>query len=218
MPSVALPFEVDSNLLFSADGRHLFARSDARDLWVVDVPEDSRAPLLAPALAERASAGFVIAAGWLDDRVATLTVRNGVLVASHGEWNVAAQASTPLEVALGPENTIATAPARRLDPYLRWWIEINPVEEWPVSRTLVCTDENRLLALRFPNVPWEEKESFAPRLEVVALDVVTALPFQADSLSSVFIGRLPPEPPRPRGSLDSCGDARIPRPPSASSS
>jgi hypothetical protein len=103
VPSVALPFEVDSNLLFSADGRHLFARSDAADLWVVDVPEDSWAPLPAPALAERASQGFVIAAGWLDDRVATLTVRDGVLVASHGEWNVAAQASTPLEVALGPE-------------------------------------------------------------------------------------------------------------------
>jgi hypothetical protein len=177
-----LPSPWASSLVHSDDGARVFGVAQDGDLWSVEVPRDFSRP---PALARRereASEGAVVAAGWIEDRLATVAVRGAELELSHGEYGLNLAPSCALRVPLGP---IRLAARTRLDPYVRWWQEVNPVEELFGGVSLVRGADDRLFAV----AAWRDEGELRTQVTPVA-DDVTALALREDHASAVIVGRV----------------------------
>jgi hypothetical protein len=200
MTTVRLPFALGSNLVFSSDGTRLFFRSPSGELWSADVPQKGGAPAL-----HRhdgyAAEGTAVAVGWLEDRLAVVSVRGDTLFASHGSPGVNFAPSGELRLSIAGSGLVLGG--GRLEPYVRWCAEINPVEELPIAMTLVRGDDDRLF------VVWQSPFGDPPSIEVVAEEVsaIAALG-PGVTATTIAVGRRPARPKPPRRTLFRC------RPPS----
>jgi hypothetical protein len=174
---------VGSNLVFSSDGRRLFALSADGDLQSVEVPRGAGGPAPPFRTERRAAEGRVIAAGWLDGRLATIAVVGGDLEASHGDYGLAGGPSTPCRAPLAGSGLEVT-PGRRLDPYVRWYEQVVPEESLVGAITLIRDDHDRLYALQ----GWSDGERILQHLG----DQVTALAGFEEDRHAAFVGRLAP--------------------------
>src|SRR5438045_8410523 len=96
-----LPCELTSNLVFSSDAQMLFglsARGDLVSLKVPFAPGEAPDP---PSILSAAEHGAFVAAGWLEGRLATITVKGVELALSHGfPGDCGAAPSTPVSFPL----------------------------------------------------------------------------------------------------------------------
>lgn len=190
-----LPCELTSNLVFSSGGEKIFGLSQEGDLVCVDVPANPDAVPTAPSVRRRAENGAFIAAGWLEGRLGTITLSGNELLLSHG-WSgeVGVGTSKPSTVHLDRSEMRISATAR-LEPYVRWFREVNPIECWHLADTLLRDDDERLFNLSAE--PGKVTECAA---YLVAEDV-RAVAGSEEHRDAVFVGRerrtqTTPEPPR----------------------
>ena len=171
-----------------------------------EVPRRADAPV-ALTTVRRAAEGAVIAAGWIEDRLATIAIVGGDLEISHGDYGIergpSRLARAPLE-----GSGLRLTPGRRLDPYVRWWQEVIR-EEWLVGAiTLLRDDEDRLFVVH----AWDPETRM---LELIGEQVTGMLPVD-DHHHSAFIGRSPPpRPERRRWFRRRAGNRPDPRRPTA---
>jgi hypothetical protein len=195
MSAVELPFALGSNLVFSADGKHLFLRSASGELWSADTPHaQGDSPPRLHRLDQYAAEGMAVAAGWLEDRLAVISVRGDVLFASHGLSGVSFEPSSALRVPIAGSGLVL-ARTNRLDPYVRWPGETNPVEELPMALTLVRGDDGSLFVL----LRWPYGSSEEAKLDLLAEEVSALGALDGSAMATiVVVGRLAqrPEPRR----------------------
>lgn len=183
MPSIDLPFALDSNMVFASDGRHLFLRSAAGELWSVDVPRATDAPLPAPRLELSAAEGTVLAAGWFEGRLAVVRIVGDDVVASHGIMGHDFATSRPLR-ARGVADRFVQKDSHHLDPYVVWWGGIGEMDERGIALTLVPSRDG--LALLGHDGSGEPVP-----LRIVAEAVRWVAPLGVDGLGTIVIGKLP---------------------------
>jgi hypothetical protein len=177
-----------SNLVFSSDGRRIFALSAEGDLQSAPVSGRDETPVALETV-RRASEGAVIAAGWIEDRLATIAVVGGDLEISHGDYGIADGPSRPARAPIQGSGLKLT-PRRRLDPYVRWWEEVVPEESLVGAITLVRDDDDRLFVVN----AWRPETRM---LQLIGEQVTGLLPVD-DHRHSAFIGRSPAPRPEPR--------------------
>jgi hypothetical protein len=194
MSTVELPFAAGSNLVFSADGERLFLRSASGELWSATTPRaqgDSPPPL--ECHDEYAAEGMAVAAGWLEGRLAVLGVRGDVLFASHGLSGVNFEPSSALRVPIAGSG-LALARTNRLDPYLRWPGETNPMEELPMALTLVRSDDDRLCAL----LGWPLGGGQEAQFDLLAEEVSALAALDGSAMAKILVVGRPAMRPAPR--------------------
>jgi hypothetical protein len=179
---------VTSNLVFSSDGRRVFALSAGGDLQSAEVPRSGSGRAEAVRTERPASAGAVIAAGWLEGRLATIAVVDGDLEVSHGDYGIDSGPSEPCRAPLAGSGLKLT-PGRRLDPYVRWWQEVIREEGLLGAITLVRDDDDRLHAL----FAWRDG---CRKVGLVGERVTALIPFDEER-HAAFVGR--GAPLRPHG-------------------
>lgn len=107
----------------------------------------------------------IVAAGWLEGRVAVVSLGGGELQLSHGVPGLEGGASSNAQVMLegnGPHFAELVSP--RFDPYVRWWQEINPIEQCLVAVSLLRDAREHLFAIAI----WQEGGQYLSRLTLVA--------------------------------------------------
>lgn len=177
-----------SNLVFSSDGRRIFALSAEGDLLSAPVSgRDETAVALT--MVRRAAEGAVIAAGWIEDRLATIAIVDGDLELSHADYGIDGGPSGPARAPIEGSG-LALTPGRRLDPYTRWWQEVVREESLVGAITLIRDHHDRLFVI----------DAWRPETRTISLlgELVTGLLPVDDHRHSAFIGRSVPRRPEPR--------------------
>jgi hypothetical protein len=180
---------VTSNLVFSSDGGRIFILSRGGDLLSAEVPRRADGPVDLETV-RRAADGAVIAAGWIEDRLATIAIVAGDLEISHGDYGIDIGPSRPARASLEGSGLRLT-PGLRLDPYVRWWQEVVREEGLVGALTLIRDDEDRLFAVH----AWRAETRM---LELIGEQVTRLLPVD-DHHHSAFVGRSPLRRPESRG-------------------
>jgi hypothetical protein len=187
---VTLPEPWVSNLVCASDGRTLFGLTAKGDLESVPVPGD---PDEGPPRVERlraGSSGVVLAAGWLEGRLATIALVDDELELSHGESGVDGAPSEAARIPVAGTELRLAGRGGRLDPYARWWQEINPVEELMTAISLVRDDDDRLFSVAM----WRENRALRVNVQLAAEEVVALASFD-EAGATVIVGRAPSPPP-----------------------